>query len=167
MKILLKNSDLFFDKNKRNFWKDITQIVLLSALFSLLTTFTIHEGWTAGKLTAGFFESFVAIAIATISGMIILVIAAMLLTFRKIKRIYFEKILFIAAYASTPALIIGWVPHGFVKIVAILWSLIFIKVGLEVNLKKSQKQATLIVIGIAIMLAIMPLATQTYLISPL
>ena len=64
---------------------------MLSALFSLLTTFTIHEGWTAGKLTAGFFESFVAIAIATISGMIILVIAAMLLTFRKIKRIYFEK----------------------------------------------------------------------------
>lgn len=167
MKLLLKNSDIFFDKNKHNFWKDITQLVVASVLFSLLTTFTIYEGWTASKLTAGFLESFVAIEIATISGMIIIIAATMLLTFRTIKKTYFEKMLFIIAYSATPALMLGWIPHGFVKIVAILWSLVFIKVGIEVSLNKSQKHATLAVIGIAIILAILMLITETYLISPL
>ncbi|MEK6888249.1 MAG: Yip1 family protein [Candidatus Aenigmatarchaeota archaeon] len=167
MKILLKDSDMFFEKNKNNINRDAIQIILLAVLFSFLTTLTIYEGWTTTKLTTGFVQSFIGITIATVSGILILIVALMLMAFRKINRTCFDKTLFIVAYAATPALIIGWVPHGFVKIVAILWSLIFIKVGLEVSLKKSQKQATLVVIGIAIILAIMTLATQTYLISPL
>ncbi|MFA4820117.1 MAG: YIP1 family protein [Candidatus Aenigmatarchaeota archaeon] len=166
MKILLKDSDLFFEKNKNNLNRDVIQIILLTLLFSLLTTFTIYEGWTTTKLTASFAQSFIGIAIATVSGILILIVALMLMAFRKINRTCFDKTLFIVAYAATPALILGWVPHGIVKLIAIIWSLIFIKVGLEVKLKKSQKQATLVVIGIAIILAILTLITQTYLISP-
>lgn len=167
MKILLKDSDLFFETNKYNLNKDLVQIIALVLLFSFLTTVTIYAGWTTTKLTAGFAQSFFGIAIATASGILVLVASLMLLTFRKISRTCFHKTFFIVAYAATPALMLGWVPHGIVKLIAIIWSLIFIKVGLEVSLKKSQKQATLLVISVAIILVILTLITQTYLISPL
>lgn len=165
--MLLKDSDLFFQSAKSRPTKDATQIIVLSAVFSFLTTVTIYSEWTSVKLSGSFLQNFIAIFAAVLSGMIIISCALMLLAFRKASRKDFSNSLFIIAYTSTPTLLLGWIPHGFAKLVGVVWSLLFIKVALEIGFNKTQKQSTLTAAGLAVALAALALITNTYLISPI
>ncbi|MBI3190691.1 YIP1 family protein [archaeon] len=167
MKILLKDSDLFFQSSKEDMKKDFIQVVVLTLVFSLLTTITIFEGLTTVKPAFDFIESFVAIFLSSLIGILIITAVLTEIIFKKISKKTFSKTLFVIGYAATPTFVIGWIPHGVVKLIAIIWSLIFVFNGLQVVMKKPQKDAALLVVVLCIILVALTLVSQNYLISPI
>lgn len=167
MKILLKDSDMFFHSNKEHLKKDLLQVIILAFAFSLLTTATMFAGLTTVKPAFGFIASLVAIFLSSVIGMLVIAFVLGLLLFRKADRKSFGKAFFVVGYAATPIFIIGWIPHGVVKLVAIVWSLVFVFNGIQIKTNKSQKESALLVIVLCIILAALTLLSQNYLISPI
>lgn len=164
MKILLKDSDLFFQSHRENFRRDVAQLAVLVAIFSALTVISIEAGWTTVKLPAGLPESTTGIFLGTMAGAALLTAALSALAFGKTSRESLEKSFFILAYASTPAMLIAWFPHGLVKLIGVAWSLVFVAVGLQTSAKRTQKQSILITIGLAILIGILTYLFQNFLV---
>ncbi|MBI4170157.1 MAG: YIP1 family protein [Candidatus Aenigmarchaeota archaeon] len=167
MKILLKDSDLFFKKNKAHFIQDLTQVAVLGMIFSALSALTIAAGWTTVKLVMGIVESIAVFFLSILGGVFITSALLALMVFRTLDKESFKKAFFIVTYAATPALVLGWIPHGFVKLIGIIWSLVFVAVGIEVGMNKTQKQAVTITIALAVTLALLTFISQNFLLSPI
>ncbi len=166
MKILLKDSDLFFKQNKAHFSKDFLQLAVLGMIFSILTALTIAGGWTTVKLTGGIIESVAVFFLSILAGTFIVSALLAVMAYRKLGSNSLKTAFFVIVYAATPVLILGWVPHGFVKAIGIIWSLIFVAVGIEVGMNKTQKQAIAITIALAVILALLTFISQNFLLSP-
>ncbi|HLC67287.1 MAG TPA: YIP1 family protein [archaeon] len=146
MKILLKDSDLFFEKEKPSLCKDAGQAALLIVIFSALTTITFYVGWTKFAFSYGAGEAMVWITASTATGFLAVTALLSLIAFRRLDKKSFGDALFIMAYASSPIMLLAWAPHSVVKVVGIAWSIIFLKSGLEFYSKKPHKESILIAI---------------------
>jgi hypothetical protein len=166
LKILLKDSDLFFQNNGEKSRKDIVQALVFSGIFTALTVFTLEAGWTGVELASPPFEAFIGILGVTFGGQLIFSLLLSLLAYRKLDKSSFKKSFFIIAYASTPLLLIAWVPNGFIKLIGIIWTFNFIWVGIQHVAKKRQKEAFYVTLILGAILGILSAVTQIYLISP-
>jgi len=164
MKLLFKDSDIFFEKEKPSLKRDAVQALLLIIMFSAMTAITFYAGWVEFSFSYGTAEAMAWITASSATGFIAVTALLSLIAFRRLDRKSLRAALFLMAYAATPVMLLGWVPNGPVKIAGILWSVVFLKVGLETHSKKTGKEALLAAFltgGAAIALAAL---TEFYLI---
>ena len=146
MKILLKDSDIFFEKAKPSLRRDSGQALMLIIIFSLLTTITFYVGWTKFVFSLGAGEAMAWITASTATGFLAVTAVLSLIAYRRLDRKSFTDAFFIMVYAATPLMLMAWAPHSLVKIVGIAWSVIFIKVGLEIYSRKTHNESIAIAV---------------------
>jgi len=152
MGVLIDNPFKFFKKTDTGVVKSFLYLFIFSSIFVLLNEASVRAGFTKYVPTTGIAES-AAFGIA----FIIIGAAVLSAVLKMMLKKEFSKAFSIISYSSTPLMLIGWIPFAAVSAVAIIWSFLFVGVGIHVKggvpYRKSFKHAGVILIIGAVILA--------------
>ncbi|MDI6721448.1 MAG: YIP1 family protein [Candidatus Aenigmarchaeota archaeon] len=144
MKLLIDSPNGFFKRSKEDFLEAVIYMMLITAVFIVFNEASIRIGLTKYVPRVGIIESIIINYFALVTGFFQLVFVFSLLFARKFGLIKsYVKSFFVLAYAGTPIFLIGWIPFGIMKGIALIWAMFFLVIGINIKMNCTYKKSLL------------------------
>ena len=153
MKPLLDNPNAFFKKKKFKLLDTILYFFMLSFIFVVMNELSIRTGFTKYETAVEPLHSilinYASILIGFIITVFVLSLYLTILNKTKFKN-NFSTIAGVIAYSITPLMFFGWIPFVVIKLMALIWSSLFIVIGFNIKLGMEYTRAVCVLLALLI-----------------
>lgn len=164
MLLLFDDPVKLFKKRKENLQKDILYLLSFSLFFVFMNELSIRSGIVRYKSLLGPLES---IAVNYVSIITVFLICALIIYVFSGFRKSISTSFFVLIYSAMPLLALGWVPFAIIKVFALVWSAVFLTVGLTVKMGIDYRKSATITALVVAVIVILALLTQNYILTPI
>ncbi len=167
MRVLLDDPVKFFRKKEEGLLRTIFYFMAFLLFFIIMNEAMVRYGFVKYQPVAGVFESIAINYAAVLSGFVLLSFITFVLSSMAGTKASLKQSIFVIAHSSTPLLLLGWVPFSVVKVIALIWSVLFLTLGIKIKMKFDYRKSVTIAALVLVILFVVIVLSQNYIITPI